>query len=58
MIHQLPLPDSSGAVVAAQEGRWAALADQARQDFDQTWRADTAIDVDRQSFLGELVGHR
>jgi hypothetical protein len=46
------------AVVAAQEGRCAALTDQARQDFDHTWRADTAIDIDRQSFLGELVGHR
>src|SRR6266568_4404290 len=46
------------AVIAAQEGGRAALADQSRQDLDHARRADTTIDIDAQSFLGELVGHR
>ena len=45
------------AVVAAQEGRRTAHADQARQHVDHAWRADAAVDVDRQPLLGELVGH-
>jgi hypothetical protein len=62
-----PLRDAKGqdrlrhelrAVIAAQDGRRAPLADQARQDFDHAWRADTAIDIDRQSLLRELVGDR
>src|SRR5262249_683844 len=39
------------------EGRCAPFADQARQDFDHAWRADTPIDIDCQSLLGELVGY-
>jgi hypothetical protein len=33
-------------------------ADQTRQHLDHAWRADAAVDLDRQSFLGELVRHR
>jgi hypothetical protein len=29
---------------------------QTRQDLDHARRADAAVDVDRQAFLGELVG--
>ena len=43
-------------VVAAQEDRRTALADQARQHLDYPRRANAAVYVDRQTLLGELVG--
>jgi len=34
-----------------------AIAHEARQHLDRAGGADAAVDVDRQSFFGELVGH-
>src|SRR6185436_2169742 len=44
-------------IVAAQESRCAAFADQARQHFDDARRADATVHLDRQPLLGELVGY-
>jgi hypothetical protein len=44
----LTCPDSSD--------HGAALADQPRQNLDDTARADAPVDLDRQPFLGPLVG--
>src|SRR5213592_5314142 len=46
------------AVVAAQEARGTACADQAGEHLDHARRADAAIDIDGQTLLGELVRHR
>jgi hypothetical protein len=43
------------SVVAAQEGRGAAGAHQAGQHLDDTGGANAAVDIDGQTFLGELV---
>src|SRR5262249_55595526 len=38
--------------------RRTALADEASQHLDHARRADAAVDFDRQTLLGPLVGHR
>ena len=49
--------DEFGSIVRAQEHRRAALADQASEDFDDAWGADTAPYVDGVALAGELVDH-
>ena len=44
-------------VVAAQEDRRAALANQARQHLNHPRRTDATVYGDRQPLLGELVGN-
>src|SRR5258708_323719 len=48
--------DELRAVVGAQVARRTTLADQRRQHFDDTARAQSAVDLDRQPLLGPLVG--
>src|SRR5262249_54992377 len=48
---------NSGPLSLRRKARCAPLTDQSGQDLDHARRADTTIDIDRQS-LGELVGYR
>src|SRR5262249_41675609 len=48
---------NAGPLSLRRKARCAPLTDQSGQDLDHARRADTTIDIDRQS-LGELVGYR
>lgn len=52
------LADELGAIVGAQEGRSATLADQTAQNLNDAPGADAASHIDRQALSGVLVDDR